>query len=114
MRNFIIREWSDTRLTFTLYQTECWNQTIIDPRDYDSFVLNITFSDWENIELTWTINENGELIFDLESSITVWKSWNAKMELWWLEWWSKIRFNESAINCTITQSLNVPNTNNGL
>lgn len=108
MPNFLLREWSDTKLTFTLFQTECWKTTTVDANDYDSFQLNLSFSDWTSAELNWTINSDWTVQFILPSSITKGKSWWAKMEIWWFEWWSQIRFNENAIKCTVSQSLNVP------
>lgn len=106
---FYIYEWSDTHLEFVLTEKTNWEETPLDLTEYDSVVLVIKYSDDYISEITWIIDSEdiSDVVFEILSEATTWKSWKFYCEIWWLHWEDKVRLSET-FEWEILHSIKIP------
>jgi len=102
-------EWSDTQLTFHITETEDWTTTNLDLTQFDKVLLVMKFSN-ETLEIEWTVDsENNYLVrFDIYSEQTKGKAGSVFVDVWWIEWTTRLRLNRETIQWNILSSVKVP------
>ena len=108
-RPFLIYEWSDTQLEFVISEKTDWEETPMDLSEYDSVILTIKYADWNIVDILWTVdNEDiSDVVFDLFSESTIWKSWEVKAEIRWVKDNKKVRLSDT-MEWKVLHSIKIP------
>lgn len=102
-----ILEWSDTQLKFRITEySSSSSEALINYADYDKIVAEIKLL-WKIIELEWTVDWE-YVIFDIFSEFTKDNAWSILMDIRWIKWEKKIRFNENTVSWVILKSIRIP------
>lgn len=108
-KKFIIYEWSDTQLEFEITEKINCDETPMDLTEYDKVVLNIKYSNDDIVEINGSVDNEvkSEVIFDLFSEATVWKSWDVRCEIWGIKDDKKVRLSD-VMEWEILHSIKIP------
>ena len=108
-RPFRIYEWSDTQLEFVLSEMQDWVETPLDLTEYDKVILTIKYSDWNIVDIEWEVDSEdiSNVVFDLFSEATAWKSWEIRAEIRWIKDNKKVRLSDT-MEWEILHSIKIP------
>lgn len=108
-RPFRIYEWSDTQLEFVLSEMQDWVETPLDLTEYDKVILTIKYSDWNIVDIEWEVDSEdiSNVVFDLFSEATVWKTWEVKSEIRWIKDNKKVRLSDT-MEWEVLHSIKIP------
>ena len=102
-------EWSDTRVRFKIREIENNINYDLDLDDYDTYKLEIKFSDDSLLEIDWVVDDLTDTVyFDIFWEYTAGKEWSLKADLWWVKWVKKVRFNPTTIKGKVLNSVKIP------
>lgn len=108
----IIREWSDTVVVATLYLSEWWTTTDVNPAEYDSILMEMKCADWTILEKIGEIENDNTVSFVLSSEDTRNKQWQAEIDIRWIQDTKRTRFNLEKIKVEVSDSVKIPDLSN--
>ena len=101
-------EWRDSQLRFRIKEIEGNLKTDLNLDEYDKFLGVIKFSDDRVLEIN-AEKEELSIVFNIYGEQTKGRSWSLSMDIWWIKWVKKIRFNPKTIKGKILSSIKMPN-----